>query len=89
MSALSWASTCTVTSLAISLSQASDDCLIIQTAPAVRQARKHMMAMTRVSERPVTDPGGTTGAADFHLAAHFGIARRGIHLPRHSPRFGP
>ncbi len=60
----------------MSLSQASEDSLIIQTAPAVRHARKHMMAMTSVSERPVTEPGGTTGAITFILR------------PRSLPRVG-
>src|SRR5689334_17864508 len=61
MSVLSLASTCTVTSLAISRSQAEADWFIMYTAPAVRQARKHMMVMTSVRERPVTEPAGTIG----------------------------
>src|SRR4249919_1584463 len=36
------------------------------TPPAVRAARKDMMAITRVRELPVTEPGGTIGA--FTLA---------------------
>ena len=61
-SVFSLASICTVTSLAMSRSQAEADWFIMYTAPAVSEARKHMMVMTTVSERPVTEPAGTIGA---------------------------
>ena len=61
-SVFSLASICTVTSLAMSRSQAEADWFIMYTAPAVSEARKHMMVITTVSERPVTEPAGTIGA---------------------------
>jgi hypothetical protein len=46
------------------------------TAPAVKDARKHMMVITTVKDRPVTEPAGTIGV--------FGGVR-GARLPRLVP----
>lgn len=56
--------------------------LACQTAPAVRQARKHMMAITSVSERPVTEPGGTTGAVVFMRLLRSLVSRDGAYMSR-------
>src|SRR5215510_2757234 len=59
MSALLTGSSSTVISLAISLTQALADWLIMYTAPKVRQARKDMIAITTVSALPAIEAGGT------------------------------
>ena len=46
----------------MSRSHAEADWFIMYTAPAVSEARKHMMVITTVSDRPVTEPAGTIGA---------------------------
>jgi hypothetical protein len=40
------------------------------------------MAMTRVSERPVTEPGGTTGAVAFNFLAWLLDSRVGAYISR-------
>src|SRR5262249_40521967 len=58
-------SSSTVISLEISLTQASADWFTMYTAPAVRQARKVMMAITTVSALPAIDAEGTICDAFF------------------------